>query len=332
MLYIKRILLLLILLCFGLNAAAQLPDNDALNHTFSIVAHDEETGQIGVAVQSHWFSVGSTVSWAEAGVGAVATQSLTNKSFGPRGLKLLKEGKSPQEALDILIENDDGRNFRQVAIVDVQGRAAVYTGEKCIAEAGHIKGGGFSVQANMMLNNTVWGNMAETFENTDGPLAERMVAALQSAQSAGGDIRGQQSAAILVVEGQKSNEPWNDRLIDLRVEDHPRATQEIARLLKVHRAYEHMNSGDEAIEHSDVASALQEYGEAMKMYPDNIEMKYWTAVSLANAGRLEQALPLFRTVFYEEPKWKALTQRLLASNILKISSSELKRIMAISEF
>jgi len=328
---LKRMFLVFALFCFCISADAQLPDHDALNHTFSIVAHDAETGQVGVAVQSHWFSVGSTVSWAEAGVGAIATQSLTNKSFGPRGLQLLKEGKSPQEALDILIENDEGRDFRQVAIVDVQGRVAVYTGKKCIAEAGHIKGDGYSVQANMMLNDTVWGDMSETFKNAEGPLAERMVAALESAQAAGGDIRGQQSAAILVVEGEKSDEPWNDRLIDLRVEDHSKATKEIGRLLNVHRAYEHMNSGDEAIEHSDVESALKEYGNAMNMYPENLEMKYWTAVSLANAGRMEQALPLFRIVFYEEPKWKALTKRLRPNSILNIADNEFDTIMKIGD-
>ena len=321
--------LLLIILSVCPAVTAQMASHDAKNNTFSIVAHDPATGQIGVAVQSHWFSVGSAVSWAEAGVGAVATQSLTNKSFGPRGLQLLKEGKTPQEALDILIESDDGRDFRQAAIVDAQGRVAVYTGEKCIAEAGHIQGDGFSVQANMMLNNTVWDAMAKTFEQKQGPLAERMVAALKAGQAAGGDIRGQQSAALLVVNGEKTDQPWEDRLIELRVEDHPDATSEIARLLNLHRAYEHMNSGDEAIEHSDVEIALEEYSAAMNMFPKNIEMKYWTAVSLANAGRINRALPLFRIVFYKDRTWIALTKRIVDNEILNVPESDLKSILSV---
>lgn len=307
---------------------AQPVAHDAKNNTFSIVAHDPATGQVGVAVQSHWFSVGSAVSWAEAGVGAVATQSLTNKSFGPRGLQLLKEGKTPQDALEILIESDDGSEFRQVAIVDTKGRVAVHTGAKCIAEAGHRKGNGFSVQANMMLNNTVWDAMAKTFEQAQGPLAERMVTAMKAAQAAGGDIRGQQSAAIIIVNGEKSDQPWKDRLIELRVEDHPNATNEIARLLELHRAYKHMNSGDEAIEHSDVESALDEYSAAMNLFPKNIEMKYWTAVSLANANRMDKALPLFRIVFYEDRRWIELTQRIHNNGILNVAKSDLDTILS----
>ena len=329
MLFKTNLLALLLLISGWPAVTAQMTTHDAKNNTFSIVAHDPATGQIGVAVQSHWFSVGSAVSWAEAGVGAVATQSLTNKSFGPRGLQLLKEGKTPQEALDILIESDDGRDFRQAAIVDAQGRVAVYTGEKCIAEAGHIKKDGFSVQANMMLNNTVWDAMARTFEQKQGPLAERMVAALKAGQAAGGDIRGQQSAALLVVNGEKTDQPWEDRLLELRVEDHPDATSEIARLLNLHRAYEHMNSGDEAIEHSDVEIALEEYSAAMNMFPKNIEMKYWTAVSLANAGRINRALPLFRIVFYKDRTWIALTKRIVDNEILNVPESDLESILSV---
>ncbi|MDX1618300.1 MAG: DUF1028 domain-containing protein [Balneolaceae bacterium] len=302
---------------------------DPLAHTFSIVARDSVTGDIGVAVQSHWFSVGQVVSWAEAGVGAVATQSLVNTSFGPRGLELLRAGLSPQEAIEELIESDEGRDFRQVAIIDSQGRVAAYTGKKCIAEAGHRTGTDFSVQANMMLNDTVWPAMAEAFNTSEGPLAERMVAALQAAQSKGGDIRGQQSASILVVRGEKTGKPWEDRTLDLRVEDHPKAVDEITRLLKVHRAYEHMNRGDMAIEHGNVDRALEEYGAAQKMFPGNVEMKYWTAVSLANVGKLERALPLFREVFEEDKNWVELTRRIVPNGILQVDNKMLDRILTV---
>jgi uncharacterized Ntn-hydrolase superfamily protein len=326
----KEFLLSFIILFVAQNLAAQhtLKGEDPLAHTFSIVAHDSTTGDIGVAVQSHWFSVGNTVSWAEAGVGAVATQSLVNKSFGPRALDLLKEGYSPQEALDALIAEDEGRDFRQLAIVDTKGRVATYTGKKCIADAGQIKGEGFSVQANMMLNDKVWPAMADAYENAGGPLAERMVAALQAAQSAGGDIRGQQSAAVLVVKGESSGKEWVDRKIDLRIDDHSKAVDEISRLLKMHRAYEHMNNGDLAIENGNVDRALEEYGAAREMFPQNVEMTYWTAVSLANVNRVDEALPLFKEVFEEDKNWITLTERITKNGILSVSGKVLQQILS----
>ena len=298
-----------------------------LAHTFSIVAVDEKTGDIGVAVQSHWFSVGSIVSWAEAGVGAVATQSFINPAFGPQGLALMKQGKTPQEALEQLIAADEGRDFRQVAFVNDKGQVAVYTGKKCIASAGHHTGRNYSVQANMMMNDRVVPAMAKAFETSTGPLAERMVAALKAAQAAGGDIRGQQSAALLVVRGKATGKPWQDRLIDLRVEDHPRAVEEIERLLKVFRAYEHMNNGDLAVEKGQVDKALTEYGAAQAMFPENLEMKYWTAVSLVNIGKLDQALPLFKQVFQKDANWIELTRRIVPNGVLKADTTTLKKIL-----
>ncbi len=327
---ILRIVLLVFVFLLTALFAQKTINNQPFAHTFSIVAMDEKTGDIGVAVQSHWFSVGSIVSWAEAGVGAVATQSMVNASFGPRGLKLLKQGKTPKEALKILLDADEGRALRQVAIIDKNGRVAVHTGKDCIPEAGHIAGKHYSVQANMMLNKTVWPAMSEAFEkNTDLPLAERMLSALQAAQKAGGDIRGQQSAAIIVVKGKASGKPWEDRKIDLRVEDHPEAVAEIARVLKVYRAYEHMNNGDLAIEHNQTDKALQEYGAAQKMFPQNLEMKYWTAVSLVNIGQLKNALPLFKEVFAADPNWKALTPRIVPNGMLKADAETLRKIMDV---
>jgi len=297
-------------------------------HTYSIVARDPDTGEMGVAVQSHWFSVGSVVSWAKAGVGAVATQSLVEISFGPRGLALLEAGRSAPQALHALIESDEGRAVRQLAIIDAQGAVAAHTGARCIPEAGHIVDENFSVQANMMLSSSVWPAMAEAYRSHPGlPLAERMVAALEAAQAAGGDIRGQQSAALLVVRGESTGKEWEDRLIDLRVEDHTQPVVELKRLLQVHRAYEHMNRGDQAMEANDMAAALHNYRAAETLFPDNLEMKYWHAVALANRGWLDEALPLFSEVFQRDPNWRTMTARLPGQGFLTVSETDLQRIL-----
>ena len=184
-------------------------------HTFSIVARDPATGEMGVAVQSHWFSVGSTVTWAEAGVGAIATQSFVDPAYGRDGLELMRGGAGAGEALKSLLAKDEGRDVRQVAMIDVQGRVAAHTGAKCIEAAGDHVGENYSVQANLMSNARVWPAMARAFETTKGDLAERMLAALDAAQSVGGDIRGRQSAAIIIVKGTSSGKPWADHIFDL---------------------------------------------------------------------------------------------------------------------
>jgi len=308
-------------------AVGQFAFSDRLVHTYSIVARDPDTGEMGVAVQSHWFSVGSIVSWAEAGVGAIATQSFVNVSFGPRGLELLKQGKRASEALQILIDSDEGRDVRQLAIIDAHGDVAAFTGKNCIPVAGHQIGKNYSVQANLMVNDQVWPAMAKAFEQTTGPLAERMLAALDAGQRVGGDMRGKQSAAILVVKGQASGKIWEDRLIDLRVEDHPEPIQEIQRLLKLYRAYEFMNAGDLAIEKNDIPAALKAYGAAEAMFPDNLEMKYWHAVSLVNVGRLSESLPIFKAIFKHDPNWLELTRRLPSVGLLKVSDADLQQII-----
>ncbi|MFO7890833.1 MAG: DUF1028 domain-containing protein [bacterium] len=326
---IVLVFLLTVIFLSGVCSAQSFPDGK-LAHTYSVVACDAVTGEMGVAVQSHWFSVGSIVSWAESGAGAIATQSFVNASFGPRGLDLLKQGNNAEEVLQSLIASDEGRDYRQLAIVDSEGKVAVYTGKKCIAEAGHIKGDHFSVQANMMLNNTVWPAMAEAYkDNLDEPLAERLVAVLEAAQAEGGDIRGRQSAVLLVVKGESTGKPWEDRLIDLRVDDHSQPVNELKRLLKLFRAYEHMNAGDVAIENNNVEKALQEYKTAEMMFPSNLEMKYWHAVSLANIGKVEEALPIFKQIFSEDTNWRILTQRLPAVDLLMVKEDELKKIMDV---
>ncbi len=314
-----------------LNSIAQVfKKEEPLAHTFSIVARDTITGEMGVAVQSHWFSVGTVVSWAEAGVGAVATQSFANKSFGLRGLEMLRKGSTAQKTLDSLLKDDEAREVRQVAIVDNKGNIATHTGKNCIDYAGHIKGNNFSVQANMMLTDKVPAAMSDAFsKSSDKSLAERLLLSLEAAQGAGGDIRGQQSAAIIIVPGTSANKPWDEVLVDLRVDDHATPIQELRRLYNVHLAYEHMNKGDLAIETNDMAKAMQEYNAAMKLFPKNLEMQFWTAITLANNKQLDKALPMFKNIFSQNSNWKELTRRLPKVNLLTVSEQELKKILSL---
>ncbi len=310
------------------NAGAQVNDRGQLVHTYSIVARDKVTGEMAVGVQSHWFSVGTIVSWGQSGVGVVATQSFVNPAFGPDGLKLIEEGKDAKQVMDILIKGDEGRDYRQLAVLDVEGVVSAYTGKKCIASAGHRVGDNYSVQANMMLNDKVVPAMAKAFENNEGqPLAERIIRVLQAAEAAGGDIRGRQSAALIVVSPDPAPYPWQDKKIDIRVDDHSEPLVELDRILQVHRAYEHMNRGDLAVEKGDMVTALKEYGAAEQMFPDNLEMKYWKAVALANNQRLSEALPIFREVFTEDENWRELCRRLPESGLLNLSDEELKKIL-----
>lgn len=303
---------------------------EPLAHTFSIVARDPATGEMGVAVQSHWFSVGTSVSWAEAGVGAVATQSFTNKSFGIRGLNLLRSGLTAQQTLDSLLINDEGRQVRQVAIIDSKGNVATHTGKGCIDYASHIKGDNFSVQSNMMLTNKVPSAMADAFEKSKGkPLAERMILALEAGQKAGGDIRGKQSAAIIVVPAKSEGRPWDERTVDLRVDDSPEPIKELHRLYNVQVAYQHMNNGDLAVEKNDMTTAMNEYNAAMKMFPQNLEMQYWTAVTLANNKQVDKAILILKKVFDKDSNWKELTRRLPKVNLLTVSDADLKRILSL---
>jgi len=308
----RQIVVTLFLFAVALPIAAA----DRPVHTYSIVARDAATGEMGVAVQSHWFSVGSIVTWAEAGVGAIATQSFVDPAYGPRGLDLMKSGLSAEQALEALVLVDKGRDVRQVAFVDVQGRVAAHTGTGCIEAAGHYVGEGYSVQANMMLNDKVVPAMAEAYEGTDGDLADRLMAVLEAAQAVGGDIRGKQSAAMLIVKGESSGRLWADRVLELRIEDHPTPITELKRLLRVHRAYEYMNAGDVAVEHNDLERAMAEYGNAAKLLPDNFEVQYWAAVTLATSGNIEDALPMFRAVFAADPNWIELTRRLHKPGII----------------
>jgi len=297
-------------------------------HTFSIVARDPATGDLGVAVQSHWFSVGPIVPWVEAGVGAVATQSFVDPAYGPRGLDLMRAGRAAPDALKTLLAADDARDVRQVAMIDARGRVDAWTGPKDIQAAGHHIGKDYSVQANLMLNDKVWPAMAQAFEKTAGDLADRMLAALDAAQAVGGDIRGKQSAALIVATGKPTGQPWKDRTFDLRVDDNPDPLKELRRLVTLQRAYNHMNAGDLAVEKKDNAGALREYGAAEKLVPGNAEMIFWHAVALVNMGRVDESLPLFRRVFRMDKNWITLTPRLPKSGLLPDDPNVIERILS----
>ena len=326
-----RIFFVCLLLSSTFSSYSQFFKKDqSFAHTFSIVARDTASGEMAVGVQSHWFNVGASVPWAEAGVGAIATQSFIDKSYGYKGLALLKQGFSAQQVLDSLTKADPGHDVRQVAIIDHNGSVAAFTGKGCIQYASHITGNNFSVQCNMMLGDQVCQSMAKAFMHSAGkPLAERILDALDAAQAAGGDIRGKQSAALVVVPGQSSGKPWNDRIIDVRVDDNPAPLTELKRLYKVQVAYLHMNNGDLATEKNDMAKAMQEYGAAMKMFPDNLEMQYWAAITLANNKQVDKALPILKKVFAKDKNWKELTKRLPSVNLLTVNKTDLDRILAL---
>ena len=324
----RRTLTLLTLACALLNGRATA---DPLAHTYSIVARDPATGEMGVAVQSHWFSVGSIVTWAEAGVGAVATQSFVDPAYGERALALLRTGVPAGDALKQLVGADPQRDVRQVAVVDNAGRVAAHTGSRAIAAAGHHVGREYSVQANLMGNARVWPAMAEAFERSTGDLAERMLAALDAAEAAGGDIRGRQSAALLIVKPSSSGRPWAgaDRVFDLRVDDHARPLVELRRLVRLQRAYNHANRGDELFSEQKVEDALKEYAAAAALAPEIVELPFWHAVTLVSIGREAEARPLFEEVFRREPVWAELVTRLPAAGLLPDDPALIARIVAL---
>ncbi len=287
--------------------------------TYSIVARDPATGEMGVAVQSHWFSVGTIVPWAEAGVGAVATQSFIDPRYGPLGLELMRAGRSAPEALHALVSTDAKANVRQVAMVDAQGRVAAHTGAASVAAAGHRVGEQFSVQANLMGSPTVWPAMAQAYESTAGDLADRMLAALEAAEREGGDVRGRQSAAILIVRATPTGQPWVDRTFDLRVEDDPDPIGQLRRLVRLQRAYLELNAGDDHVTAGDMAAAMACYRAAMELLEDretNGEAPFWVGITLADQGRVEEALPYLRRAYAQNARWAELVGRLPAAGLL----------------
>jgi uncharacterized Ntn-hydrolase superfamily protein len=275
--------------------------------TYSIVARDPETGELGGAVQSHWFSVGSLCVWARPGIGAVATQSVVEPAYGPNALDRLADGIGAQQALGELLAADSLAAVRQVAVIDPHGGLSTHTGGECIAHAGHVTGEHHSAQANMMARETVPQAMSDAFTNATGPLSERLFAALEAAEAEGGDVRGRQSAAIVVVGPE--GEPWR-RTVDLRVEDHAEPLNELGRLLALQRAYDLAGSADELLAAGRVEEAGERYREASRIAPESDELLFWAGLALAQAGDLDAGVEAVRQAAERQPNWLVLLDRL----------------------
>ena len=298
--------------------------------TYSIVARDSTTGEMGVAVQSHYFSVGPIVPWAEAGIGAVATQSLVLVDYGPNGLALMRGGMSAPDALDSLKRADPNPAVRQVAMVDAKGRVAAHTGTHAIPAAGHQVGAQYSVQANLMDKESVWPAMARAYEGAKGDLAERMMQSLEAAEKEGGDIRGRQSASILIVKATSSGKPWVDRVMDLRVEDHPEPLVELRRLINLRRAYNAEDAGDNAIAAKQPEEALRRYEEAAQLAPEVVELQFWAAVSMYTNGRETEARDVFRRVFARERRWAELIPRLAKVELFPNDPKKIEDVVSLA--
>ncbi|MBX5449927.1 DUF1028 domain-containing protein [Thermogemmatispora sp.] len=301
---------------------------EPLAHTYSIVACDHASDQIGIAVQSHYFGVGSVVPWAEAGVGAVATQAFANTDYGPEGLALMRQGLSASQALERLLQRDEEREIRQVAMLDARGGVAVHTGQRCVAAAGHLSGNGFVVQANMMLNEGVWPAMKRAYEESTGDLCDRLLTALEAAQAAGGDIRGQQAAAMIIVSATRTPQPWRARLFDLRVEDHARPVEELRRLVTLRKAWLLFEQSNERLLAQRPAEAVALLRQAIALDPDNAELKFRGTAILLQAGEVPQALALLHEVFASNPAWTELVPRLAAVGLIPNDPALLTLILA----
>lgn len=305
--------------------------------TYSIVARDPETGQFGVAVQTHQMSVGAAVPWLAPGIGAVATQAMTNISFGPRGLELLTEDINAVEVLKALIDSDEDANRRQVAVIDSSGKVAAWTGKNCIPVADHYSGDGYSVQANMMTNDTVISAMKTSFENSKGDFAQRLMDALAAAEGEGGDIRGMQSAAIKVVHGEKLSEAdamIRRSLYDLRVDEHEDPLDELARLVRLRRAQFIGMEGHDALDEDKIPLAIQKWEEARRMAPELEEMGYWQAVALVDkTNEVQEAVKIFTSMPVLEERrdyWIDLIGRLKHTGIIENDGAGEKLIEAIN--
>lgn len=295
--------------------------------TYSIVAIDHQAELMGAAVQSHFFAVGSVISWARAGVGVVATQSLVKPEYGPRALSLLEHGLSPSEVLSMLTSVDEAADVRQVAVLSPTG-AVAHTGARCIPEAGHISKPGFTAQANMMKNTGVPEAMAHAFEATAGGLAHRMTAALAAAEAQGGDIRGRQSAALVLVSTKNQTEVRKAKPLELRVDDHPEPVEELQRLLRLHEAYADIEAGDDALAENDFVEAGRLYQRAREAAPDNLEMRFWEAMGRAAAGDIDTARVVLKQLDGQDRCWRELAHRLPATGLISIDREGWERLLA----
>lgn len=271
------------------------------------MARDPATGELGVAVQSHWFSVGPLCAWAQAGIGAVATQSVVEPAYGPNALARLADGVNAQQALGELLAADPLQHVRQVAVVDARGAIAVHTGRGCIAHAGHVAGEHFSCQANMMAGEGVPQAMADAYGAAEGELQDRLLTALDAAEAAGGDVRGRQSAAMVVAAAE--GEPWR-RTVDLRVEDHDAPLDELRRLLDLQRAYDLAGTADELLAAGRRDEAGELYRRAAQLAPNSDELRFWAGLALAQAGDLAAGVAEVRSAIAHNPNWRVLLERL----------------------
>jgi uncharacterized Ntn-hydrolase superfamily protein len=296
--------------CLGLTLLAFCqPATSPTSGTFSIVAFDPKTGDLGVAVASRVLAVGAVVPYAQAGVGAIATQAFANTTYGPKGLALLRKGLTPEQVLKRLLAEDKDREHRQVGIVDAKGRAIAFTGKKCLPWAGHLVGKGYAVQGNILAGEQVVKAMAQAFESTKGELAERLMAALEAGESAGGDARGKQSAALLVVRKGGGYGGFDDRYIDLRVDDHPEPVKELRRLLTMKLAWARLSEAARWRRKGDLQKAAEVLQEAIRRFPDQAVLHYDLACYLALLGRKEEALKELEIALQRDPNLKALAQK-----------------------
>lgn len=285
--------------------------------TYSIAARDKKTGFLGVAVQSHYFSVGPVVPWARSGVGAVATQSMVEVKYGPLGLELMSGGKSAPEALEALLKIDSKSDTRQVGMVDVSGNVAAHTGSRCIDFAGHLTGDGFTCQANLMSNDTVWSEMKKAYErNAALDFPERLLSALEAAENAGGDARGKQSAAILVVSSQIYPNSWMGNVLELRVEDSPRPLEELSRLIKLKRSYEMADRGDDLLISGKIEEAGAAYAKALEYAPDNEEILFWKGITYLNTPLRDEGISILKNIFKNNKNWIMITKSLLRKGLI----------------
>jgi uncharacterized Ntn-hydrolase superfamily protein len=282
--------------------------------TFSIVAFDPKTGKLGVAVQSRYFSVGTAVPWAQSRVGAIATQSFVNISYGPRGLRLLKKGLTVNEVISKLTNKDKSRDYRQLGVIDAKGDAAAYTGTKCMEWAGSKTGKNYSAQGNILANEKVVQYMGRRFETTKGDLAERLVAALEGGQEAGGDIRGRQSAALLVVGERKTKSGYGDRLIDLRVEDHPEPIAELKRLLRLHCVYSLIDEAEEIFTQGHHKKAIATIKKAIELNPNSDDAYVDLGMTYTKLGKKQEARKAFNKAISLNPNMKKVISQLLRRN------------------
>jgi uncharacterized Ntn-hydrolase superfamily protein len=282
--------------------------------TYSIVARDPETGQMGVAVQTRYLGAGAVVPWAEAGVGVVATQGFTEVSYGPQGLARMREGVEPGEAIEALVREDSNEAVRQVAMVDARGRVAVHTGSRCVREFGSVHAEGVGAQANMVERDTVWEAMLEAFLGASGDLADRLISSLRAAEAEGGDVRGRQSAALVVVSGSREGGPWA-RMVDLRVDDHTDPVGELARLLSLYRAFDHLARSGEYAAAFRLPEALAELDLAATDAPGEDQIAFWRALALAGNGRIEEARSEMARIRGAEPRWTDYLRRVAEAGL-----------------